>query len=127
MRGQADTRCFSGTGQRRRSEHYAQVLARVSGDYILICLVSQSPESALEYVLGPSKLGTGAARFGSNLDWISISQQIVVHVKKRFNHCATTGDGKDAASTHRAVSGAVFHRRVSTASAGDGATRQQPG
>ena len=36
------------------------------------------------------------------------------------------GDGRDAAPTHRAVPWAVFPGRVSTASAGDGATGQQP-
>ena len=38
---------------------------------------------------------------------------------------ATTGDGRVAAPTHRAVPGAVFPRRVGTSSAGDGTTGQQ--
>ena len=40
---------------------------------------------------------------------------------------ATPGNGRDAAPTHCAVPGAVFPGRVSTASASDGATGQQPG
>ena len=38
-----------------------------------------------------------------------------------------SGNGRDAAPTHCAVPWAVFPRRVSTASAGDGTTGQQPG
>ena len=37
------------------------------------------------------------------------------------------GNGRDAAPQHCAVPWAVFPRRVSTSSAGDGATGQQPG
>ena len=40
---------------------------------------------------------------------------------------ATAGNGRVAAPTHRTVPGAVFPRRVSTASAGDGAIGQQSG
>ena len=40
---------------------------------------------------------------------------------------ATAGNGRDAASAHCAVPGALFPGRISTASAGDGATGQQSG
>ena len=39
----------------------------------------------------------------------------------------TTGDGKDATPSCGAVPGAMFPRRVHTASAGDGEAGQQPG
>ena len=50
-----------------------------------------------------------------------------VHYFKQNDFDTTAGNGRDAAPAHCAVPGAVFPRRVSTTSTGDGATGQQPG
>ena len=93
MRGQAATRGTSGARQRGRGRDLAQILVGVPGNQQNCCRHRDSV-SANEF---PLKKGTNS--FG-----------------------ATAGNGRDAAPPHCAVPGALFPGRVSTSSAGDGAT-----